>query len=104
MLRTIELIEEPEYPVGNTFYFKVNDIPIFAKGSNWIPAHVLPGKQETIFYLVLIVCNNFDARPIGIDLFWILLSEMVTREYVYDILYSAKEAHMNMLRVWGGKE
>ena len=29
---------------------------------------------------------------------------MVTREYVYDILYSAKEAHMNMLRVWGGKE
>ena len=29
--------------------------------------------------------------------------EMVTREYVYDILYSAKEAHMNMLRVWGGK-
>ena len=28
---------------------------------------------------------------------------MVTREYVYDILYSAKEAHMNMLRVWGGK-
>ena len=24
-------------------------------------------------------------------------------EYVYDILYSAKEAHMNVLRVWGGK-
>ena len=43
LLRTIELIEEPEYPVGNTFYFKVNDVPIFAKGSNWIPAHVLPG-------------------------------------------------------------
>ena len=44
LLRTIELIEDPEYPVGNTFYFKVNEIPIFAKGSNWIPAHVLPGK------------------------------------------------------------
>ena len=27
---------------------------------------------------------------------------MVTREYIYDILYSAKEVHMNMLRVWGG--
>ena len=25
--------------------------------------------------------------------------EMVTREYIYDILYSAKEAHMNMREV-----
>jgi len=40
------------------------------KGSNWIPAHVLPEK--------------------------------VTSEFIYDILYSAKESHMNMLRVWGG--
>ena len=50
--RKIELVEEPEYPVGNTFYFKVNDLPIFAKGSNWIPAHVLPGKNvSNIEYL-----------------------------------------------------
>jgi beta-mannosidase len=26
----------------------------------------------------------------------------VTRETLYDLLYSAKEAGMNMLRVWGG--
>ena len=26
----------------------------------------------------------------------------MTRDYLYDLLYSAKEAHMNMLRVWGG--
>ena len=30
-------------------------------------------------------------------------TERVTDDYVYDLLYSAKEAHMNMLRVWGGK-
>ena len=52
VVRKVELVEEPEYPVGNTFYFKVNDIPIFAKGSNWIPAHVLPGITKINFYLI----------------------------------------------------
>ena len=27
---------------GLSFYFKINGQPIFMKGSNWIPAHVLP--------------------------------------------------------------
>lgn len=39
--RTIELIEEP-IKGGTTFYFKVNGIPIFIKGSNWIPMDILP--------------------------------------------------------------
>ncbi|XP_071101412.1 beta-mannosidase-like [Haliotis cracherodii] len=37
--RTVELVQDP---VGNnsglTFYFKINDVPVFFKGSNWIPA------------------------------------------------------------------
>lgn len=28
--------------VGLTFGFKVNDIDVFMKGSNWIPANILP--------------------------------------------------------------
>jgi beta-mannosidase len=68
--RKIELIQEPVKPEGLTFYFKVNDKPFFAKGSNWIPANVLP--------------------------------ELVTKEYLRKLLESAKEANMNMLRVWGG--
>ena len=68
--RTVELIEDPLPKGGRTFKFNVNGVDIFAKGSNWIPAHILP--------------------------------ERVTEEYIYDLLYSAKEAHMNMIRVWGG--
>ncbi|XP_013070848.2 beta-mannosidase-like isoform X1 [Biomphalaria glabrata] len=39
--RTVELVQEPvtnNTDLGLTFYFRVNGIPIFLKGSNWIPA------------------------------------------------------------------
>uniref|UniRef100_A0A8D2KYZ9 Beta-mannosidase n=1 Tax=Varanus komodoensis TaxID=61221 RepID=A0A8D2KYZ9_VARKO len=37
--RTVELIEEPiPGSPGLSFYFRINGLPIFMKGSNWIPA------------------------------------------------------------------
>jgi beta-mannosidase len=45
-------------------------VPIFLKGSNWIPADVLP--------------------------------ELVTPEYIRELLTSCVDANMNSLRVWGG--
>ncbi len=68
--RKIEVIQDPIKPEGLTFYFKVNDKPFFAKGSNWIPANIL--------------------------------LESITKDYLWHLLSSAKEANMNMLRVWGG--
>ncbi|KAH9422748.1 hypothetical protein DERP_003428 [Dermatophagoides pteronyssinus] len=70
--RTIELVQDRlnASVEAYSFYFRVNGVPIFAKGSNWIPAHVL----------------NENVKP----------------EYVQFLLWSAKVANMNMLRVWGG--
>jgi beta-mannosidase len=42
-LRTIELRQEPDV-WGRSFTFVVNGVPIFAKGSNWIPADAFPTR------------------------------------------------------------
>jgi beta-mannosidase len=42
-LRTIEL-RQAEDQWGRSFVFVVNSVPIFAKGSNWIPADSLPTR------------------------------------------------------------
>ena len=68
--RTIELIQEPVKPKGLTFNFRVNGLDFFAKGSNWIPAHV--------FY------------------------EQLDEKYIRSLFKAAKDANMNMMRVWGG--
>jgi beta-mannosidase len=78
-LRTVELVQEKDTTMtdaligkvaGSSFYFKVNGIPVFMKGANWIPA------------------DNFLPR--------------VTKEKYRELLTEAKNANMNMLRVWGG--
>ncbi|XP_065302863.1 beta-mannosidase-like isoform X2 [Dermacentor albipictus] len=68
--RTVELKEDAIDDNGAEFYFNINGVPIFAKGSNWIPP----------------------------DIFL----ERVREEYVRELLQSAKDANMNMIRVWGG--
>ena len=45
--RSVELVQEPmSIGTGLTFYFKINNVPVFAKGSNWIPSHILPEKSS----------------------------------------------------------
>ncbi len=68
-LRTIELVTEQD-EAGETFYFRVNGVPVFMKGANWIPM------------------DSFLPRPGPGD--------------YRRLLTAAKDANMNMLRVWGG--
>lgn len=68
-IRTVEVVHEMDNR-GKSFYFKINDVPIFMKGANFIPV------------------DNFVTRA--------------NRARYRNLLTSAKNANMNMLRVWGG--
>ena len=68
-IRTFEMVDEPD-SVGRAFYFKVNGIPFYAKGANYVPEEMI----ET----------------------WI------NPDNTLALLRQAKDAHFNMLRVWGG--
>lgn len=68
-IRTIELVQEKD-SIGKSFLFKVNGVPTFMKGANYIPLdHFAP---------------NVDGAK------------------YHKAIAMAKDANMNMLRVWGG--
>lgn len=48
-VRKIELVQEPD-SAGRTFYFRLNGVPVFAKGANYIPSEVFVSKQSTETY------------------------------------------------------
>ena len=68
-VRSLEIVRDKDAS-GTSFYVRLNGVPVFMKGANYIPQ------------------DNFQNR--------------VTRERYDYIIRSAVEAHMNMLRVWGG--
>ncbi len=68
-IRKIEFVQKND-TIGGSFYFKLNGIPVFMKGANYVPADVfLPRVKEDRYK---------------------------------EIVQSAVDANMNMLRVWGG--
>ncbi len=72
-LRTIDLVREPD-SIGESFAFKVNGKPFYARGADWIPASSFVGTIST--------------SP-GDDIY-------------FERLNDCAKVNMNMLRVWGG--
>jgi beta-mannosidase len=60
-LRTIELRQEPD-PWGRSFTFVINGVPIFAKGSNWIPADSFPTRitYHKMHYLLKSAVDSYQ--------------------------------------------
>ncbi len=52
-IRTIELINEPD-SIGTSFFFKINNQPIFVKGANYIPQDIFPSRVTSTSYRNLI--------------------------------------------------
>ncbi|MCX7847938.1 MAG: glycoside hydrolase family 2 protein [bacterium] len=48
-IRRIELVQEPDR-FGQSFYFRVNGVPVFAKGANWIPADAILSRLTPADY------------------------------------------------------
>jgi len=59
-LRKVELVQhaasppDEGLPAGTTFYFKINDVPVFIKGTNFIPVDVFEPRatNETLHWLL----------------------------------------------------
>lgn len=59
-LRTIELVQEKD-AIGKSFYFKLNGVPVFMKGANYIPPDsFLPRTTDSIYQSI--VKNAVDAN------------------------------------------
>ena len=62
-LRTVELVNEPD-DVGVSMCFKINGVPVFAKGADWIPCDAMP-RRQTAETCARLVC---DAAAVGMNM------------------------------------
>ncbi|XP_026972822.1 beta-mannosidase isoform X4 [Sagmatias obliquidens] len=110
--RTVELIEEPiKGSRGLSFYFKINGLPIFLKGSNWIPPDSFQDRVTSALLRLLlqsVVDANMNALRVwggGIyeqDEFYELCDElgiMVWQDFMFACaLYPTDQDFMDSVR------
>lgn len=106
-LRTVELVTDKD-SLGTSFYFKVNGVPVYMKGANYIPQHSFQNQVDKSHYVDLLkdaVDANMNMLRIwggGIyedDVFYELCDEMgimVWQDFMFACaMYPGDEAYLN---------
>lgn len=88
-LRTVRLVNEPD-ALGESFYFEVNGIPIYAKGANYIPSDALIPRMTTERYDQLF--RNIKSAHMNMIRVW--GGGFYENDYFYDL------ADENGILVW----
>ncbi|WP_115462671.1 beta-mannosidase [Winogradskyella aurantiaca] len=93
-IREVELVTDPD-SLGTAFYFKINGVPVYAKGANYIPQHSFQNNVKDLDYVQLlndVVDANMNMLRVwggGIyedDLFYELCDEkgiMVWQDFMF---------------------
>ncbi len=66
-LRTIEVVQTPD-SIGKSFYFKINGVPMFMKGANYIPQDIFITRVTRQQYETMI--NNTTAANMNMLRVW----------------------------------
>lgn len=66
-LREIRLVRDPDQ-WGETFYFRLNGVPVFAKGANWIPvdSFIPRGKRLGLYETLLRAARRANMNTIRV--------------------------------------
>ncbi|MBQ6351727.1 MAG: glycoside hydrolase family 2 protein, partial [Lentisphaeria bacterium] len=79
-LRRAELVTEPD-AAGTSMYFRINGVPVFAKGADWIPCDAMPRRQTAATYRRLLG----DAAAVGMNMLRVWGGGQYENEGFYDL-------------------
>ena len=79
-LRKIELVQEKD-AMGKSFYFKLNGIPVFMKGANYIPQSSFPGYVKDEHYKK-IIC---DVKSANMNMLRVWGGGIYEKDIFYDL-------------------
>ena len=79
-LRTIELVTGKD-SLGSSFFFKVNNVPVFIKGANYIPQDNFPTRVSDSTYRALLT----DARDLNMNMLRVWGGGIYEKDIFYDL-------------------
>ena len=80
-VRTIELVRDKD-SIGNTFYFRLNGVPVFMKGANYIPSDIFTTRNTLANYKRVVS----DAVQANMNMLRIWGGAIYESDEFYDLL------------------